>query len=77
MRAISIEAVPNAHSHAFQRLLRGAAERSGPEGNDFWGWREAMYRVAGGLDPHGLRTAALAAYRQMRAAGYGASPDRR
>src|SRR5437763_15884293 len=64
--------MPNAHSHAFQRLLRGAAERLGPEGNDFWGWREAMCRVAGRLDPHGLRTAAVAAYRQMRAAGYAA-----
>jgi formimidoylglutamate deiminase len=31
-----------------------------------------MYRVAGGLDPHSLRAAATAAYRQMRAAGYGA-----
>jgi len=72
VRAVSIEAMPNAHSHAFQRLLRGAGERQGHEGNDFWGWREAMYRVAGALDPQGLRTAALAAYRQMCAAGYGA-----
>jgi formimidoylglutamate deiminase len=72
VRVVQITAMPNAHSHAFQRLLRCAAERSGAEGNDFWGWREAMYRVAATLDPHSLRAAALAAYRQMRAAGYGA-----
>ena len=27
----------NAHSHAFQRALRGRAE-----GGDFWAWRELM-----------------------------------
>jgi formimidoylglutamate deiminase len=72
VRPVDVPAMPNAHSHAFQRLLRGAGERSGQAGNDFWGWREAMYRVAAGLDPQSLRTAALAAFSQMRAAGYGA-----
>src|SRR6266516_3615775 len=31
----------NAHSHAFQRLLRGEMESGG---GDFWEWRERMYR---------------------------------
>jgi formimidoylglutamate deiminase len=64
----------NAHSHAFQRDLRGRAERAPPPGGhgDFWSWREAMYRLAGSLDPDAMREVALRAYREMRAAGYGA-----
>ena len=48
----------NAHSHAFQRDLRGAAERPAPEAHaadDFWSWREAMYRLAGAHDPDSMR----------------------
>ena len=35
----------NAHSHAFQRALRGRVERVDPDHphDDFWTWREAMY----------------------------------
>ena len=37
----------NAHSHSFQRLLRGRTQRGNRAGEDnFWSWREAMYRVA-------------------------------
>jgi formimidoylglutamate deiminase len=63
----------NAHSHAFQRGLRGRAERVGPGGaaEDFWSWREAMYELAGALDPDSIECAALACYREMAAAGYG------
>ena len=41
----SLPAMVNAHSHAFQRALRGLGERPAPEahaGDDFWSWREAM-----------------------------------
>jgi formimidoylglutamate deiminase len=61
--------MPNAHSHAFQRDLRGVAERVGP-GGDFWSWRGAMYALAARLDPDGMREVALRAYREMAAAGY-------
>ncbi len=62
----------NAHSHAFQRDLRGMAERpSGPE-DDFWSWREAMYALAERHDPASMRDVAERAYREMAAAGYGA-----
>lgn len=42
----------NAHSHAFQRDLRGRTEWLDParEGEDFWSWREAMYALALGYD---------------------------
>lgn len=57
----------NAHSHVFHRLLRGHV--SGRRG-DFWSWREAMYRVAEGLDPDSYRKVAAASFREMVAAGY-------
>ncbi len=40
----------NAHSHAFQRSLRGKVE-----GGDFWAWRESMLDVARGLTPGQVR----------------------
>ena len=43
-----IPGLANAHSHAFQRALRGRTQ-SGP--GDFWSWREAMYELASRLDP--------------------------
>ncbi len=62
----------NAHSHAFQRRLRGAVEHVDPAHphDDFWTWREAMYAEAGRLDPDSAFEVALLAYREMRAAGY-------
>ena len=33
----------NTHSHAFQRAFVGLTERSGPKGDDFWTWRQALY----------------------------------
>ncbi len=58
----------SAHSHAFQRALRGWTEpRGGAE--DFWGWREAMYRVASSLDPEELFAVARLAFQEMAGAG--------
>ena len=55
----------NAHSHAFQRALRGKVE-----GGDFWTWREAMLGHAEGLTPDAVRREYAETYREMRAAGY-------
>ncbi len=55
----------NAHSHAFQRALRGKVE-----GGDFWAWRESMLDVARGLTPEHVREDYAETYREMRAAGY-------
>jgi formimidoylglutamate deiminase len=67
--------MPNAHSHAFQRGLRGRAERPAPEAagsDDFWSWREEMYRLAGELDPDSIERVSRAAFGEMAGAGYGA-----
>ncbi len=55
----------NAHSHAFQRAMRGRAE-----GEDFWAWREAMLDVARGQTPGRVRKEYVDVYREMLAAGY-------
>jgi formimidoylglutamate deiminase len=54
-----------AHSHAFQRVMRGRAQ-----GDDFWAWRDAMLGVAEGLTPELVRREYEATFREMRAAGY-------
>ncbi|MFM8894170.1 MAG: formimidoylglutamate deiminase, partial [Actinomycetales bacterium] len=56
----------NAHSHAFHRALRG---RTHADGGTFWTWREAMYALAGSLDPDLYFTLARAAYGEMALAG--------
>jgi formimidoylglutamate deiminase len=61
----------NAHSHAFQIGLRGVGERVSAD-DDFWSWREAMYRLAAALDPVSMRAVGERVYGQMAAAGYGA-----
>jgi formimidoylglutamate deiminase len=55
----------NAHSHAFQRALRGRTE-----GGDFWAWRESMLDVAGDLTPGQVRKDYVDVYREMLSAGY-------
>src|SRR4051812_43274324 len=71
-RLVDVPAMVNAHSHAFQRDLRGVAERPGAPGDDFWSWRTEMFRLAGALDPASMREVAGRVYGEMAAAGYGA-----
>lgn len=60
----------DAHSHAFQRAIRGATHRRGAsDPSSFWSWREAMYRTADGLTPEGIYTVTRQAYAEMLAAG--------
>lgn len=65
-----LPAFASAHSHAFQRALRGLAQqRAAEQTDDFWGWREAMYRVAGALTPESIYRISLLAYRELAQAG--------
>ncbi|MFT3840506.1 MAG: formimidoylglutamate deiminase [Myxococcaceae bacterium] len=61
----------NAHSHAFQRVLRGRTHfvATGREADDFWSWRELMYRAASTLDPDGVYVASRQAFVEMALAG--------
>lgn len=60
----------NLHSHAFQRGMAGLAETSGPDGDDFWSWREVMYRFLDRLTPEDVEAIAALAYIEMLEAGF-------
>jgi formimidoylglutamate deiminase len=62
---LSLPGFVNAHSHTFQRALRGRTE-----GDDFWGWRDTMLELAGALTPDQVRVGYVQVYREMLAAGY-------
>ena len=66
----AVPGVANLHSHAFQRAMAGRTEIAGPDGDDFWTWREAMYRLAGRIDPDALHDIAAFAFAEMLAAGF-------
>ena len=55
----------NAHSHTFQRALRGSGA-----GEDFWAWRETMLAEAARQTPELVRTSYEATYGEMRSAGF-------
>jgi formimidoylglutamate deiminase len=53
--ALVLPGFVDAHSHAFQRAIRGLTQRRGVhDPSSFWTWREAMYAAANGLDPDAL-----------------------
>src|SRR3954449_10007093 len=62
---VRIPGFVDAHSHAFQRALRGRAG-----GDDFWSWRDHMLDLARGQTPGRVRTEYAEVYRELRAAGY-------
>jgi formimidoylglutamate deiminase len=63
--SLALPGFVNAHSHTFQRALRGRAG-----GGDFWAWREEMLGEAERQTPALVRENYIRAYREMRAAGY-------
>jgi formimidoylglutamate deiminase len=63
--SLSLPGFVNAHSHGFQRALRG---RGG--GGDFWAWRELMLAEAERQTPESVRRSYVEVYRELRAAGY-------
>lgn len=62
--------VPNAHSHAFQFAMAGRAERTAGGEDDFWSWREAMYRLTARFTPERLHAVASMLYAELLANGY-------
>ena len=65
-----VPALPNLHSHAFQRGFAGLTEFRGQAQDSFWSWRELMYRFAGRLTPESLEQIATGLYVEMLEAGY-------
>src|SRR6266480_300105 len=60
----------NAHSHAFQRVIRGRTEyRTANIKDNFWTWREMMYSAATRLTPEDIYDAGRAAFLEMALSG--------
>jgi formimidoylglutamate deiminase len=60
----------NAHSHAFQRVIRGRTEyRTGNVKDSFWSWREKMYSAAARLTPEDIYDASRMAFLEMALGG--------
>jgi formimidoylglutamate deiminase len=59
----------NAHSHSFQRLIRGKSESRVTSGKDFWSWRGTMYHAAARLTPEQVHDVARMCFLEMALAG--------
>ncbi len=66
-----VPAMPNLHSHAFQRAMAGLAEVRGPRDDSFWSWRTTMYRFALSMTPEQVEAVAAQVYMEMLEAGFG------
>ncbi len=62
----TLPGLANAHSHAFQRAIRGRTEVGR---GTFWTWRERMYEAAARLDPDNYFALARATFGEMALAG--------
>lgn len=68
-----VPAMPNLHSHAFQRALAGRTGRpSAARDDSFWTWRQAMYAFLDRVDADAFEAIAAQAYVEMAKAGYAA-----
>ena len=68
--AIGIPGLSNVHSHAFQRGMAGLSEHRGASDDDFWSWREVMYRFLDRLTPEDVEAICAMAYVEMLETGY-------
>jgi formiminoglutamate deiminase len=66
----AVPGVANLHSHAFQRAMAGLAERREAGSDDFWTWREIMYRFMARMTPDDVQAVAALAYLEMLEAGF-------
>ncbi len=68
--AVALPGMPNLHSHAFQRAIAGLTEWRGQTGDNFWSWRDRMYRFLERIGPDEMQAIATLAYMEMLEAGY-------
>jgi formimidoylglutamate deiminase len=60
----------NAHSHAFQRAIAGMTERPSSGQDNFWSWRDRMYKAAQSITPEQLESIAALLYAELLQSGY-------
>jgi len=67
---IGLPGLNNLHSHTFQRAMAGLAEYKGAGEDNFWSWREQMYRFALEMTPEDVQAAAAQAFVEMLESGF-------
>src|SRR6478609_8082618 len=70
LHSVLVPAMPNLHSHAFQRAMAGLAEVRGPADDSFWSWRTVMYKFALSMTPDHVEAVAAQLYMEMLEAGF-------
>lgn len=70
LTGLVIPGIPNLHSHAHQRAIVGLTEHRAANRDDFWGWREMMYRANAAINPDQLQDIARYLYIDMLRQGY-------
>ena len=69
----ALPGVANIHSHAFQRAMAGLTEARGPGGNaddNFWTWRDLMYRFLDRGGPEEIEAITALAFAEMLEGGF-------
>jgi formimidoylglutamate deiminase len=67
---LRLPALATAHSHAFQRAMRGRAQRPAARvADDFWTWRDQMHEFSLTLTPESIHAISLVAFRELAHAG--------
>ncbi|MEZ4234698.1 MAG: formimidoylglutamate deiminase [Myxococcota bacterium] len=66
---LALPGLVNAHSHAFQRAFRGHVQWRDAGSDDFWTWRDRMYRTANALDPEGVEAVSALCFLEMALSG--------
>ena len=66
---LKLPGIASAHSHAFQRALRGHCQRQAAAAGSFWSWRGRMYALATALDPESIYDLSRFAYAELAMAG--------
>ena len=67
---IALPGLANVHSHGFQRGMAGLAEYRGASDDDFWSWREVMYRFLNHLNPDDVEAINAMAFVEMLESGF-------
>ena len=67
---LGLPGMPNLHSHAFQRAMAGLTQVRGPASDNFWTWRDVMYRFVGVLGPEDVQAIAAQLFVEMLESGF-------
>jgi formimidoylglutamate deiminase len=70
LNGIVAPGMPDLHSHAFQRAMAGLAEKASPAGENFWSWRDVMYRFVGRMGPDDVEAIAAQLYVELLRQGF-------